>query len=303
MTRNDKATGADTASLSKPRLSVNQADPFGLLAADLARWQAHFGVTADQVRHDYVISRVLEALAPHSDSFVFYGGTALSRTILNGLRLSEDIDLLSAISRSDAARIIDEALRFGLRERFGTVIATPNLTQTRKDTDACVYHIGPVDIQIQLINGAFYTPWPTQASTVAQRYADIPDIELTTYTPSAFVAAKTTAWGGRNAPRDLYDLWALSQRHFINSQAAAVFKSKGPTGGYPHRWSLPAKPPTEQAWQDALDHQCVGKSQLLRRIELSWKPGKRSSRHKAQSSEDPHSQSLLHEPLNLQRPQ
>ena len=258
MTRKDDDTGRiNSASLGESRSLTERVDPFGLSAANLEQWQAHFGVKPDQIRHDYVISRVLEALAPHANAFVFYGGTALSRTILNGLRLSEDIDLLSVIPRSDAARLIDDALRFGLRGRFGTVTATPGLTQVRKDTDACVYHIGPVDVQIQLINGAFYTPWPTQASTIAQRYAGIPDIELTTYTSSAFVAAKTTAWGDRNAPRDLYDLWALSRRRFVNSEVAAVFKSRGPTGGYPRHWSLPGHPPTEQAWHDALDHQCV----------------------------------------------
>ena len=78
-----------------------------------------------------------------------------------------------------------------------------------------------------------------------------------TLTAAGFVAAKTAAWGDRNAPRDLYDLWTLSQQHLINQDAAHVFKSQGPTGGLPHRWSFPTKPPTEQAWHDALDHQCI----------------------------------------------
>ena len=64
--------------------------------ADVEKWAAHFGVGDDQIRHDFAISRVLEELSHHSDLFAFYGGTSLSRTILNGLRLSEDIDLLAA---------------------------------------------------------------------------------------------------------------------------------------------------------------------------------------------------------------
>ena len=211
---------------------------YGLTADDLDRWQLHFGVPPDQIHHDYAISRILEAMAPHSEVFVFYGGTALSRTILDGLRLSEDIDLISVMRRDDTARILDDALRFGLRSRFGTVTATPPLTETRRDTDACVYHIGPINVQIQLINGDDYAPWPTQMSLINQRYSGIPEISLTTYTAAGFVAAKTSAWCERNTPRDLYDLWALSQRGFINQASADVFKKYGPTGNYPRRWRI-----------------------------------------------------------------
>lgn len=58
----------------------------------------------DQVEHDFVISHVLAALEPHGRQTIFHGGTALSRTLLDGLRLSEDIDLISTGRWKDAAR-------------------------------------------------------------------------------------------------------------------------------------------------------------------------------------------------------
>ena len=78
-----------------------------------------FGVSRDQIEHDFVISRVLYALQPHAERFVFYGGTALSRTFLNGSRLSEDIDLLSIGPRQQVAGDLDRAIRTGLERDFG----------------------------------------------------------------------------------------------------------------------------------------------------------------------------------------
>lgn len=105
-----------------------RGSPFELSEADAAAQEEHFGVARDQIEHDFVISHVLSVLAPHADRFIFYGGTALSRTILDGLRLSEDIDLLSVGSRAEAASEIDEAIRSGLQRGFGRVTANPWLS-------------------------------------------------------------------------------------------------------------------------------------------------------------------------------
>ncbi len=170
-----------------PQIELNPRDEYGLLHTDLTLWQNHFGVSAESVRHDYTISRVLEAITPHADTFIFYGGTALSRTFLNGLRLSEDIDLLSPSPRSETARLLDEALRVGLLDRFGTVEASPRLQDVRHDTDACVYYIGDTTVQIQLIDAQYYTKWPTRSSLISQRYDSIPDTHLITYDADGFV--------------------------------------------------------------------------------------------------------------------
>ncbi|MCL1841990.1 MAG: nucleotidyl transferase AbiEii/AbiGii toxin family protein [Propionibacteriaceae bacterium] len=148
----------------------------------------------DQIRHDFVISHLLAAIARHADRVVFFGGTALSRTFLPDLRLSEDIDLLSVGARMPVAPLLDEAIRASLEPGFGPVTADPWLADARHDTDGCVFHVGGIDVKLQLIDGTDYTPWPTQTSTVMLRYAGLPDMAMTTLTPASFVCAKT--WRG-----------------------------------------------------------------------------------------------------------
>lgn len=68
---------------------------------------ARLGLPEAQVRRDILISHVLHALPQliSSDAeVVFFGGTALCRTRLDGFRLSEDIDLLTDRPRELLAR-------------------------------------------------------------------------------------------------------------------------------------------------------------------------------------------------------
>ncbi len=247
----------------------------GLTEVDAETWMNHFGVGEDQVRHDFVISRILQELASHADLFVFYGGTALSRTILDGLRLSEDIDLLSIGSRKPAATTLDEAIRSGLERQFGLINAHPRLPDTRTDTQACLYDVAGVTVQVQLIAGDDYTPWPRQTRQVSLRYSNLDDVRLTTYTPAGFVGAKTSAWCDttRNAPRDLYDLWALAQGGHINAEAARIFRKFGPSSSYPRTWMLPKKPPGSAEWEDALGHLGrlpVGPDEAYETVTSAW---------------------------------
>lgn len=54
-----------------------------------------FGVDDRQVQRDHLVSLLLASLSLHApDDVVFFGGTALARTHLPYLRLSEDLDLL-----------------------------------------------------------------------------------------------------------------------------------------------------------------------------------------------------------------
>lgn len=238
---------------------VATGSPFELSDGDAFTQGEHFGVSRDQILHDFVISHVLSVLEPLADRFVFYGGTALSRTILDGLRLSEDIDMLSIGPRAEAAHLIDQAVTQGLQRGFGRVTAELRLPDTRTDTTASVYRIGDVQVKMQLIDGQHYTDWPLQRSAISQRYSGIRDVELTTYTAQGFVGAKTAAWCDttRNAPRDLYDLWALTERGHITPEAAVVYRKHGPTGGFPQAWAFPKRAPSSDEWYDALGHQCI----------------------------------------------
>ncbi|GAA2183120.1 hypothetical protein GCM10009785_25300 [Brooklawnia cerclae] len=242
---------------------------------DIVAQQRHFGVSRDQVKHDFAVSHLLDAISNVSDKFIFYGGTALSRTVLNGLRLSEDVDLLSVGPRQVAAVALDGAIRGSLERNFGLVEANPRLDQVRTDTDACLYRIGRVTVRVQLINGEHYASWPTQSSTVSMRYSGMIGRGMTTFTPSGFACAKLSAWCDttRDAPRDLYDLWAMAQQGMINADAAVTFRRLGPSGGYPRRWMFPEKAPTQNQWHDSIGHQCtpqVGPAEAYERVVAAW---------------------------------
>ena len=81
--------GSSTPAPIPQRLS---SMPIGLARAEQTAVQAKFGVSAEQVRRDHLISHLLGALSRMDDKkgLVFFGGTALSRTLLPDLRLSED---------------------------------------------------------------------------------------------------------------------------------------------------------------------------------------------------------------------
>ncbi|MEA5153611.1 nucleotidyl transferase AbiEii/AbiGii toxin family protein [Raineyella sp.] len=243
---------------------------------DAAAQEQHFGVSRDQVEHDFAISHLLDAISSESEKFVFYGGTALSRTFLNGLRLSEDVDLLSVGPRPQAAVALDRAIRSSLEPNFGLIDAHPRLDQVKADTDACLYPIGDVQIRVQLITGSHYTPWPQQTTPVSMRYSGMPDRVMTTLTPAGFACAKLSAWCDttRNAPRDLYDLWAMAKQGMIDAEAAGTFKRLGATGSYPTRWMFPQKAPTPTQWQDSIGHQCrpqVGPDEAYESVVEAWR--------------------------------
>ncbi|MEP6745223.1 MAG: nucleotidyl transferase AbiEii/AbiGii toxin family protein [Gemmatimonadota bacterium] len=77
---------------------------------------------------------------------------------------------------------------------------------------------------------------------------------LRVLTADAFAAAKLAAWIDRGAPRDLYDLWAMSVRGLIGPSPVQVFIAHGPFGQPPAAWVF-ARPLDEGAWTRALGHQ------------------------------------------------
>lgn len=104
--------------------------PGALNEGELRDMAEKFGVADEQVRRDHLISHVLAAIRG-VDGVVFYGGTALTRTALPDLRLSEDIDLLTSRPRTAVARQLAVAIDRGLARSFGEVRWFPPLEQTR----------------------------------------------------------------------------------------------------------------------------------------------------------------------------
>jgi len=225
---------------------------------EVARVTVEFGVATEQVLRDHAISHVLAALTRMDgvDDLIFFGGTALSRTFLPTLRLSEDIDLLFRGRRADVAVRVEHAVARGLSRSHGEVTWLPPLVDTA-GSEAAVLAVGDrIQIRMQLLSADRYPAWPTEHRDLVQRYSDAPAATMTTLTAAAFAAAKTVAWNERHAARDLYDLWALGEHGYMDAEAAELFVRLGPTGGEVQPWMF-ERAPDEQAWQTALGHQGV----------------------------------------------
>lgn len=233
-----------------------------------------FGVAIEQVRRDHLISHILAALSmSHSDHVIFFGGTALARTVLPAGRLSEDIDLIAIGARRETAAAIEQTLDRALRRSHGRVSWSPGLTAVR-DTAAAVLIAddGRLAVRVQLLDHLGYPPWPTELHPIEQRYADAAPATLRVPTAPAFAAWKTVAWHDRGAPRDLWDLWALAKRGEINASAAELFIAHGPIGKAPQPWMFTSAP-IEERWRTQLAGQTrltVNAVEALHTVAHAW---------------------------------
>jgi len=227
-----------------------------LADAELYETADVFGVDLEQVRRDHVISHALASISARArEVFLFTGGTMLSRTWLPNLRLSEDIDLMVYLPRAEAGGRLAEALEVDLADRFGP-LAWDKDPRTAADTESIYLAAGEdVTIKFQLVDTTDRARWPHEERDIMQRYSDAPPARLLVPTAPTVVAMKLTAWVDRRTPRDLYDLWAMSQRGMITADAVETYRRFGQSG-QPLSGYLFSHPPTEIEWEDALGHQC-----------------------------------------------
>lgn len=155
--------------------------------------------------------------------------------------------------REVGARIQAEVER-RFRRTLGAVTFTPPLGEAPHPQPS-ILDVNGTRIQMQILASEGYQPWPRQVVAIEQRYSDALPAKLQVLTPPAFVASKLTAWEDRRASRDLYDLWALAERGWINEDAAVLY---GRYGQYatPSRISF-AEVPSEHDWEASLAHQCI----------------------------------------------
>lgn len=232
-----------------------------------------FSATPDQVERDHLISHLLAVLG---DRFVdrvhFIGGTALARTHLANGRLSEDIDLIAIGDRTGLTAELDATVPRALARTHGRLRVEPTFSAA-KDTDGVVVRSGNgLSVRVQVLSSQGRTLWPSERRSLVQRYSDAPPVELIVPTLAGFVAAKTAAWYDRHAPRDLWDLWALSGIDAIDTAAAELYRRHGPTHGVPGRY-LFNNPPAEQDWQSQLAGQTrltVTAAAAMDQVRAAW---------------------------------
>lgn len=215
---------------------------------------ARFGVAPAQVWRDHLISHMLGAIARtvSTDEVIFFGGTALSRTHLPDVRLSEYIDLIAVAPRSDVVVGIERAARL-LGRSHGNVDFVPPLARTTGSRPSVLRASG-LQVQVQLIRHEGYPAWPTEVTEIRQRYSDAPPARLRVPTAPAFAAAKLSAWLDRRTSRDLYDMSALADHLLITKEAFELFTRSSSFARLPGPWAW-TNLPSEKRWRSDLAHQ------------------------------------------------
>jgi nucleotidyltransferase AbiEii toxin of type IV toxin-antitoxin system len=144
-----------------------------VLRASEARAVAdRFAASDSQIRRDHLISHLLAALSEHAgDQIIFFGGTALSRTLLPNGRLSEDIDLIARGSRGEVAEHLTTTLPRVLRREFPRLSWEPPLTEVRDVDSALLRTPEGLTVRLQLLDPIGYPRWPVNQVDLFQRYS------------------------------------------------------------------------------------------------------------------------------------
>jgi hypothetical protein len=232
-----------------------------------------FGVAPEQVERDHLISYVLAFLSANfGERIQFIGGTALARTHLPDGRLSEDVDLIALDDRKAVAADLDAALPRALARTHGRLTLDPPLIGLADADAAMLRSAAGISVRIQLLSARDRVLWPTKRRNLEQRYRDAPAAELIVPTLPAFAASKTATWADRRAPRDLWDLWALSRIGAIDAAASELYRRFGPTN-QPPADHLFKTGPTDAQWQTQLAGQTrltTTAAEALATVRDSW---------------------------------
>lgn len=176
------------------------------------------GVPENQVRRDHLLSHLIGAL-PLEDRVVFIGGTALNRTHLPDVRLSEDLDV--HLIEGDADEFVDRLLEEVRFEYPGISVVSAS---RRSDVATYFLEVDGLRLQIQMIgNRPKWEQLPAESTQVRLRYSDLPgSVDVIVPTVEALGAMKLVAYVDRAAPRDLFDLKELAVRGALRDETGGL---------------------------------------------------------------------------------
>lgn len=237
-------------------------------AQEVHLWAERFGVPDTQIVRDHLISHLLVALRELvPEDVVFFGGTALFRTHLPDIRLSEDIDLLVEDRRVLMASIIEGLPRAVRREfpRLGigepvpvgrsltTRVSSPGVEGVRLQ----LVQIDPAERRLQF-----------EDRPVILRYSDLPDdVVWRVPTIVSFVVMKMAAWRDRGAPRDLFDLSQLALAGYLTAECHQPLRHTTGVGLMTADFSG-LRRDTADAWITELGHQVTNPLSLEAAISI-----------------------------------
>ncbi len=211
-------------------------------------WAGRFGVAPGAIDHDRLISHILLGLSTWDGDVLFYGGTALSRTHLSGLRLSEDIDL-----QIDSPGLHVDTLGDHLKQAIRRDYPEASWERRSAPRGQTIAFLKTDELAVRVHLVGPDQDLPTVTVPIELRYSDLPvSVSLRVPTRSALAAMKTSAYMDRAAPRDLVDLDGLAGIGALNQEAARVLKDV--FGMVVVRQEFGRVPPsTGQAWEAELE--------------------------------------------------
>ncbi|NMH96505.1 nucleotidyl transferase AbiEii/AbiGii toxin family protein [Pseudonocardia sp. K10HN5] len=90
------------------------------------------------------------------DSVIFFGGTALARSLVPDGRLSEDVDLLAVGPRGQLAEQLVTRIPRALRREYPDLAWTPALTEVRDTAPAVLRSPDGLAVRVQLLTAVGY---------------------------------------------------------------------------------------------------------------------------------------------------
>jgi predicted nucleotidyltransferase component of viral defense system len=221
-------------------------------------WAERFGVDITQIHRDHLISHVLASLPGVEElaDALFIGGTALCRTHLDELRVSEDIDLLVSDVTQSADALVRQLPRLIRRPYPDITLDAPAPAPRGQHIRLSAGSVPSVEIQLirrQAEDGSL----AFAETPVSLRYRGLsPRVDLLVPSAESFVAMKYLAFRDRQAPRDLFDLAHLTIAGAFNQAASNLIRLL--SGAHPEPAELRRLPDnTARTWEDQLAHQTV----------------------------------------------
>lgn len=174
----------------------------------------HIGMQAQE--RDYLQHLLLALLYTRSQTFVFKGGTAL-RIVYHGNRYSEDLDF-NGPDTVEPSRAVWREIVAALKD-YGIHAEMRNTWETEAGYSFDVSFQGPLydgrdrskgKVRIDLNRRA--ETIETQRELIHSEYDDMRPFVATVLAPAHLLAEKLRALLVRGKPRDLYDVWLLTQQ-------------------------------------------------------------------------------------------
>lgn len=182
------------------------------------------------LERDYCIAWFLIGLArsPLREKIVFKGGTALRRCYFSEYRFSEDLDftLLQPLSFVELQQALEVVYK-ETKQASNITFQFSRLDSTTHQNSYTFYLLyeGPlpimstpkeIKVDITIKEKVFYLPEELPVLKSCDEYTDLPEGEkILVYSLYEIAAEKTVALldRARTEPRDLYDLWYLTQQN------------------------------------------------------------------------------------------